>query len=394
MSHGRENVDADVARVVLKYLSDKGYHQVATQLRQELQHHAVQSPAGQFPLWFKGLDKDRAVGDHVIFWGMLEGDPTRIVNSYASLQDFIAGSLELYRTELSTVSFPVFMHLFLDLVSRGFVNEAGAFMERWGGEHEEHYLDEINELRKVKTFEQIAENEFVTRMCDSSNRFVLEMSKPSFQLLHGYATNAGDTIIMTVLNRRVKINIVNQPPMQHFRVAPCGLDAEKEMAGVSRQGVAHEPTSSNTKFGAPPAPLVAAAAAAAREGLPPYQAGAVAGAPVAGTAAVGAAGAAVGRPVPPSALAAAMASTGSGAGSAPELFSPFDSAIARQLVMRPLGTPGLKPGTNSRALAAAGARAAAVASTAAAAAAAAEATLAIAAAGGGAGGAATADEGA
>ena len=63
------------------------------------------------------------------------------------------------QAELYTVLYPVFVHLYLDLVTRGFSQEARVFAAKHGVDHPLHKR-EIELLKGVATQEQIAECQF------------------------------------------------------------------------------------------------------------------------------------------------------------------------------------------------------------------------------------------
>ncbi len=52
-----------------------------------------------------------------------ENTPDMYEESYARLRRFIESSLDKYRNELATVLWPVFVYVFLDMVTKGFVHE-------------------------------------------------------------------------------------------------------------------------------------------------------------------------------------------------------------------------------------------------------------------------------
>lgn len=74
---------------------------------------------------------------------------------------WIESSLDQYRNELYTVTYPIFVHCYLDLVAREYTEEAKKFIEDHCVEHEQYHVLEIRELAGVTTPEQMASSDLV-----------------------------------------------------------------------------------------------------------------------------------------------------------------------------------------------------------------------------------------
>ncbi|KMS65089.1 hypothetical protein BVRB_039560, partial [Beta vulgaris subsp. vulgaris] len=84
--------------------------------------------------------------------------PDAYTEAFQALQDWIEGSLDMYRTELHAVLFPIFIHVFLDLVTKGFPYDAAAFMERFKKDFEARHSREMQALQGLHYPEQIEGN--------------------------------------------------------------------------------------------------------------------------------------------------------------------------------------------------------------------------------------------
>jgi len=62
-------------------------------------------------------------------------DPRQLKEAYAQLNKWIGSSLDQYKNELYTVTYPIFVHCFLDMVARDFTAEATSFMSDYSIEH-------------------------------------------------------------------------------------------------------------------------------------------------------------------------------------------------------------------------------------------------------------------
>lgn len=59
-----------------------------------------------------------------------QGDPALYEVYYSSLKKFIESVLDCHRAELSQVFYPLFVHMYLELVYNNHENEAKAFYEK------------------------------------------------------------------------------------------------------------------------------------------------------------------------------------------------------------------------------------------------------------------------
>lgn len=60
-----------------------------------------------------------------------QGDPALYEVYYSGLKRFIESVLDCHRAELSQVFYPLFVHMYLELVYNSHENEAKAFYKKW-----------------------------------------------------------------------------------------------------------------------------------------------------------------------------------------------------------------------------------------------------------------------
>jgi len=78
-----------------------------------------------------------------------EGDPSIYADAYKDLQRFVEASLDLYRHELALILYPVFVHMYLELVYNGHENEAKKYVAEFGPKQEPFYQDDIKKLSYI-----------------------------------------------------------------------------------------------------------------------------------------------------------------------------------------------------------------------------------------------------
>lgn len=125
-----------------------------------------------------------------------EGDPDIYDESYRKLTKFIDSSLDMYRHDLNNLVYPVFVHMYLELVYNGHEEQAINFMKKFGPEQEEWYQSDIKKLALVTKREQMKGNDIVEsfRSPSSHSQFTLRVSRDAHSYLMRYlAENAPQT---------------------------------------------------------------------------------------------------------------------------------------------------------------------------------------------------------
>ncbi|KOC62223.1 Transcription initiation factor TFIID subunit 5 [Habropoda laboriosa] len=88
-----------------------------------------------------------------------EGDPALYEKAYSELKKFVEGSLDIYKHELGTILYPVLVHMYLELVYNNHSEEAKQLLDKFGGNLEEYYQNDLKRLSNVTKREQMAGNE-------------------------------------------------------------------------------------------------------------------------------------------------------------------------------------------------------------------------------------------
>ena len=149
--------------------------------------------------------------------------PELYAESYARLEEWIAGSLERFKAEVSSLSFPLFVLSYfkiLQLYEPGTdptVDYAGNFLRQWGGNHALHYPAEMRTISGITRREHLGSDEYARHVLgkDESKarmRFKISFCRVSSELLHSFIL-ANDLILLAVLlNDHVDIAIEDRDP--------------------------------------------------------------------------------------------------------------------------------------------------------------------------------------
>jgi transcription initiation factor TFIID subunit 5 len=72
--------------------------------------------------------------------------PARYNECFAQLKDWVEKSLDRYKMELMAVLYPLYVHCVLDLLEKGFPEEAGVFLHKYKSFAGDH-VDVLNKLK-------------------------------------------------------------------------------------------------------------------------------------------------------------------------------------------------------------------------------------------------------
>jgi hypothetical protein len=120
-------------------------------------------------------------------------DPSERVRGYEALKEWVEASLECWKPELRPLVFPVFVHVYLDLIATDFNQNARGFFNRHARDHVGLHAAPLRVLSKVGKKEQMVGNgageELVKRF--RSEKYVVRMSRGAFGLLVGWLSSGG-----------------------------------------------------------------------------------------------------------------------------------------------------------------------------------------------------------
>ncbi|OQR98548.1 transcription initiation factor TFIID subunit [Achlya hypogyna] len=164
-----------------------------------------------------GLSMDACAANHVLFHGMNKADPSAYDHAYSKLLQWIGNALDMYKLELHAIAFPLFVHCYLELVSKGFTEAAKEFYERHAKDHQRLHRIEIRQLGGVLTREHLTLNEYAKQVLHS--KFQIQLSLLSFQLLHTFLSDYQMFLLLYILNERVSISVTSNHPS--LVIQPC-----------------------------------------------------------------------------------------------------------------------------------------------------------------------------
>lgn len=231
----------DATKFVLDFLERKGFTRTEAEFRMEISNSLPPSAQNKtegdnaLPTKDLALSKSREESKHDINW-----------RAYLSLSEWTENSLDLYKPELRRVLFPVFIHLYLDLIAKGMPAQAKAFFEEFSPSHTILHTQDLQKLSRISLPSHLTDNELAKAF--RSSKYSIKVSRTTFDLLIYFLheiEESGGSIIIRIINQYIKANITTVRPSRFDNeiVAdpeeglPGLVDAQTELDAFNSQPV-------------------------------------------------------------------------------------------------------------------------------------------------------------
>ncbi|KAJ3001004.1 Transcription initiation factor TFIID subunit 5 [Globomyces sp. JEL0801] len=156
---------------------------------------------------------ENSISNYVLFYNEDEANnPKSYDTSYQKLLKWVDDSIDIYKLELRRILFPVFVHAYLDLVSKSLRDHASQFYEQHHTDHLEDHPTQIQRLKGVTDPIHMAENELVVNF--RNNKYGVRMSKYSFELLLCFLQDNKFMLILRLMNQYITIQASSDKPGQ------------------------------------------------------------------------------------------------------------------------------------------------------------------------------------
>ncbi|KAH9386410.1 transcription initiation factor TFIID subunit 5 [Nematocida major] len=124
---------------------------------------------------------------------------------YSKLRQWIDDSLDAFKNDLNNLLFPVFVHLYLDMISIRREADAAALMSEFKEDFVEVHANEIRQIEMVRDISNLKENQLA--MAFLSNKYHLTMGKYAFDLLIDFLELNGLLKIGKIVNQFLNIKV-------------------------------------------------------------------------------------------------------------------------------------------------------------------------------------------
>ncbi|XP_016124765.1 transcription initiation factor TFIID subunit 5-like isoform X1 [Sinocyclocheilus grahami] len=145
-----------------------------------------------------------------------QGDPPLYQVYYSGLKNFIESVLDCHRAELSQLFYPLFVHMYLELVYNNHETKAKAFFDKFSGDQECYYQDDLRILCGLTKKEHLKGNEVLLDF--RTSRFVLRISRDSYQLLKRHLQERHNNQIWNIIQEHLYIDIFDGMPRSKSQI--------------------------------------------------------------------------------------------------------------------------------------------------------------------------------
>ncbi|CAO3607691.1 unnamed protein product [Cunninghamella echinulata] len=149
---------------------------------------------------------------HLLNTDTMEGDPIdpdAYTTAYKKLREWVTNALDVYKSDLSLLLYPIFVHSYLDLVNKNLLEQAKYFMNNFASDfHETKYTTDIDLLSKVTTQQSIDEN-IISRKY-RNNKYHIPMSSISFDLFANFIQDNNWVHLINIVKYHLSIQFTHE----------------------------------------------------------------------------------------------------------------------------------------------------------------------------------------
>ncbi|KAI8099622.1 WD40-repeat-containing domain protein [Halteromyces radiatus] len=139
----------------------------------------------------------------------LLGDPDAYTTSYIQLREWVENALDLYKSDLSTLLYPIFVHIYLDLVSNELLEQAAYFIKKFGSDHINiHESQEVEQLGNINTPQQVAENPLSQKY--RNNKYRITMFRIPYELFLDFIKENKRSNLLRIVNQYLSIEVTHE----------------------------------------------------------------------------------------------------------------------------------------------------------------------------------------
>ena len=142
-----------------------------------------------------------------------DGDPSSYDEAYNDLEVFIENSLDMYKHELALILYPVFVHMYLELVYNGHEEAAKDFIAKFGPRQESYYQEDIKKLSFVTKKDHMKGNELMENF--NTSQFTVRMSRDTYTQLRQQKKHLSEkkhTLLWNVIQEHLYLDVYEGLP--------------------------------------------------------------------------------------------------------------------------------------------------------------------------------------
>ncbi|XP_055870350.1 transcription initiation factor TFIID subunit 5-like isoform X2 [Biomphalaria glabrata] len=160
-----------------------------------------------------------------------DDDPSLYEDLYKDLKTFIDSCLDVHKVELSTILYPIFVHMYLELVYNNHEWNAAEFYAKFWQDQDEYYHEDLSRLACVRKKEHMNGNQLLESF--KTSKFVIRMSRDSYTHLKRHFQEKRLSPLLNIIQDHLFIDVFDGVPrtQQQIQATYGGIlgEAEKDV---------------------------------------------------------------------------------------------------------------------------------------------------------------------
>ena len=198
--------DSTTVQAILAFLKKNNLTGTEEQLQKELAK--ASGNGGQVAAAPKDIEMGNALATY-----KSDGDPSSYDEAYNDLEVFVENSLDMYKHELALIVYPVFVHMYLELVYNGHEGAAKEFIAKFGPRQESYYQEDIKKLSFVTKKDHMRGNELMENF--NTSQFTVRMSRDTYTQLRQQKKHLSEkkhTLLWNVIQEHLYLDVYEGLP--------------------------------------------------------------------------------------------------------------------------------------------------------------------------------------
>jgi len=168
--------------------------------------HGQNLPPKEYFEWLR-MQSIHGGDQNSVSFASLKTDASSYEEQYLSLKIFLAACNSSYKRELSGILLPIFIHFYLDLISKPDHGTAKVFYTKFSHDHDEQHKELVQNMSKITSSTQVSS---FTKVRDiRENKTSLKLSPQVYLYLLQHLRHGNYTLVLQTLNRHFSIKNSN-----------------------------------------------------------------------------------------------------------------------------------------------------------------------------------------
>lgn len=198
----KKNRNEMVAAAVRRYLKGRQYMDCDSSKKADVR---LQQSVADFAL--NGTVASETGAKNVLSYSPVNKDAQAVEQQFSKLKNFIADACEPFKSELTFVLFPMFVHLYLELVSNGQKSSAQKFHSRHRStfQSSEQYRTITDILPSITSASDVPSHPHVKEFRE--NKYSVKLSDDCLEYVLNFLRDSDNLILLQVFNLHIDIDV-------------------------------------------------------------------------------------------------------------------------------------------------------------------------------------------